>query len=81
MKTLIKSLIYILIITTTLYSCEPNNVESKPLVKEDKTPYLVWGKNIEIWIIDSCEYIMIPNGSATWGSHKGNCKNCLNRTK
>jgi len=28
-----------------------------------------------IYIIDSCEYIIFYNGSSTWGSHKGNCKN------
>jgi hypothetical protein len=28
-----------------------------------------------IYIIDSCEYIVFHNGNATWGSHKGNCKN------
>lgn len=35
--------------------------------------------NIEysIYIIDSCEYIVFHNGNATWGSHKGNCKNSI----
>jgi hypothetical protein len=31
-------------------------------------------------VIDSCEYIFVQNGSASWGSHKGNCKFCAERT-
>ncbi len=39
------------------------------------------GQTIEIMTIDSCEYIYIPNGNASWGSHKGNCKFCAERSK
>lgn len=28
-----------------------------------------------IYTLEGCEYIMVNAGSATWGSHKGNCKN------
>lgn len=35
--------------------------------------------SIEVVEIDSCEYLYIKNGNATWGSHKGNCKFCVAR--
>lgn len=51
--------------------CVPEN-EKKEVkvfdVNELNTEY-------SIYIIDSCEYIVFHNGNATWGSHKGNCKN------
>ena len=28
---------------------------------------------------EGCEYIVVVNGSATWGSHKGNCKNPIHK--
>jgi hypothetical protein len=31
--------------------------------------------------IDSCEYIFVGAGNASWGSHKGNCKFCKERNK
>jgi hypothetical protein len=34
-----------------------------------------------IVIIDSCEYIFVQNGNASWGSHKGNCKFCAERAR
>jgi hypothetical protein len=35
--------------------------------------------NIYTVIIDSCEYIYVSYGNASWGSHKGNCKYCAMR--
>ena len=32
-------------------------------------------------VIDSCEYIYVMNGNASWGSHKGNCRFCAERAK
>jgi hypothetical protein len=29
--------------------------------------------------IDSCEYIYVSSGNASWGGHKGNCKYCAAR--
>lgn len=51
-----------------------------------KTPYsYINNDNVgcpyDIVIIDSCEYIHVRNGNATWGSHKGNCKFCAERSK
>ena len=31
--------------------------------------------------IDSCEYVLVSWGNATWGSHKGNCKYCAMRAR
>lgn len=30
-------------------------------------------------VVDSCEYLYVQNGNASWGSHKGNCKFCAER--
>lgn len=37
------------------------------------------GSNVKVITIDSCEYIYIPLGYSSWGSHKGNCKFCKQR--
>ena len=58
-----------------LFGCE-GNVETK------STPYIINGRcNVEIHVIDSCEYIRVCSGSRSWGSHKGNCKFCAERNK
>jgi hypothetical protein len=33
--------------------------------------------NYVVYVIDSCEYLVVYNGSSTWGTHKGNCKNSI----
>lgn len=40
-----------------------------------------WGGNdVEIIEFDSCEYVLFGNGtSASWGGHKGNCKNPVHK--
>ncbi len=35
-----------------------------------------FSQSYHVVIIDSCEYIFVPYGDASWGSHKGNCKYC-----
>ncbi len=35
--------------------------------------------NYHVVVIDSCEYLYLPNGDSSWGTHKGNCKFCKNR--
>ena len=58
-------------ILTTLIGCygEQRNKEVKTYNVEDMDV------TYSIYVIDSCEYIVLHNGSASWGSHKGNCKN------
>jgi len=66
---------YVLLVAVIFCGCE-GNVESK------STPYLLdGGLSVKIFVIDSCEYIKIEGGNATWGSHKGNCKFCTERSK
>lgn len=36
---------------------------------------------IEVHVIDGCEYLYGPWANATVLTHKGNCKYCLERTK
>lgn len=35
----------------------------------------------ETVVLDSCEYVYVTAGPASWGSHKGNCKFCAERSK
>ena len=66
---------YVLLVAVIFCGCEGN-------VEQKSTPYrLSGGVDVEIVIIDSCEYIKINGGNATWGSHKGNCKFCAQRSK
>lgn len=64
----------LLFITQLILSCET----SYPVHEANDKFY---GNSIEIHTIDSCEYIYIPSGNASWGSHKGNCKFCKERNK
>ena len=41
----------------------------------------VLDRHVKIFVIDDCEYIYVLDGSGSWGSHKGNCKFCLERSK
>lgn len=72
MKNLIT--VFTMAMMVVLSSCN-NNVETKT------TTLFVDGSGVEVLIIDSCEYIKIKGGNASWGSHKGNCKFCLTRNK
>jgi hypothetical protein len=66
---------YVLLVAVIFYGCEGN-------VEQKSTPYrLSGGVDVQIVVIDSCEYIKINGGNATWGSHKGNCKFCAERSK
>ena len=37
-------------------------------------------KRYQIFTLEGCEYVVVDNGSAKWGSHKGNCKNPIHHT-
>lgn len=64
----------IISITIIFYSCESKNVS------KNSTDIIIDGSHISTYIIDSCEYIgNVYNGSASYLSHKGNCKFCLKR--
>jgi len=66
---------YALLVAVIFCGCEGN-------VKPTLTPYILdGGLGDKIFVIDSCEYIKIEGGNATWGSHKGNCKFCAERSK
>lgn len=55
-----------------------------PQVKSTETKHLavINGKGINVYIIDSCEYIgLIENFSYDILTHKGNCKYCLQRNQ
>jgi hypothetical protein len=65
----------VLLVAVFIYGCK-GNVEQKSILYK-----LSGGLDVEIVVIDSCEYIKINGGNATWGSHKGNCKFCIERSK
>lgn len=59
-----------------LLSCETKNIEHK------ETNNVIRGCPIEIYTVDSCEYIgYVYNGSGSFWAHSGNCKHCLKRNK
>lgn len=65
----------VLLVAVIFYGCKGN-------VEQKSTPYkLDGGECVQIVTIDSCEYIKISAGNATWGSHKGNCRFCVERCK
>jgi hypothetical protein len=40
-----------------------------------------WGRNYRLFTLEGCEYIVVGSGEFKWGSHKGNCKNPIHKTK
>lgn len=74
-STVAAIVVYAMLVAVVFCGCEGN-------VEQKSTPYkLSGGADVQIVIIDSCEYIKINGGNATWGSHKGNCKFCAERSK
>jgi hypothetical protein len=74
MKRLLWTILFLISasILTMMVGCAP--ADEKKGVKvfdESQLNHLSYS----IYVIDSCEYIIVHNGNATWGSHKGNCNN------
>lgn len=69
-------LVLIFTILFSLCSCETNNVKVK------NSNYKVHGSELELYVIDSCEYIgLIYMGPSDKLTHKGNCRFCKERNK
>lgn len=68
---------YVLLVVTIIFpSCETRNVE-----KYD-TEFEIRGFPLQIYVIDSCEYIgRVYNSNSDKLTHKGNCKFCAERSK
>jgi len=75
-----KVIIISIFLSLTISSCsymddnqikEPHNPE---IIQIDNTGY-------SIYTLEGCEYIVVGMGSGKWGSHKGNCKNPIHKTK
>ena len=64
-----RSFAYILLVAIIFCGCETT-------INKKDTGLKYMGRPIEIMTIDSCEYVFVSNGPASWGSHKGNCKWC-----
>lgn len=65
---------YLIVLAVLLAGCESRNVTTST------TTTVINGRNIEIYTIDSCEYIGRVVGSSTDVlTHKGNCKFCEKR--
>ena len=76
-KTQLIAFAYVLLAVVFLIGCEKDKTKSEVIKQEVKQEF--YGQNIEIVVIDSCEYLYVSNGNASWGAHKGNCKFCLTR--
>ncbi len=69
----------ILLTIVTLCSCEKGSSVKESSVTASRRELDVKfnsSADIELVEIDGCEYIYVPNGNASWGAHKGNCKYC-----
>lgn len=75
MKNLIIGICFLAFgLSLVLSSCRSNGVTTQ------ETAIVIRGRDINIYVIDGCEYIgTIYGGSADVLTHKGNCKFCLNR--
>ena len=67
---------YVLLVAVIFCGCESKNVERY------RTNYKINGSIMQLYIIDSCEYIGLVYGfSSDKLTHKGNCKFCAERSK
>ena len=67
---------YVLLVAVIFCGCETRNVEKYA------TEYEINGSQLQIYIIDSCEYIGWVYGyNSDKLTHKGNCKFCAERSK
>ena len=72
----------LIFLVLTFFACEKNTIDPNQKFVQLKYCYdnaLLVRIPYEIVVIDSCEYIHIQNGDASWGTHKGNCKFCAER--
>jgi hypothetical protein len=67
---------YVLLVAVIFCGCETKNVEKRV------TEYEINGSQLQIYVIDSCEYIGFVYGvNSDKLTHKGNCKFCVERSK
>ncbi len=68
-----KKLLYLCVV---LMGCETANVEIT------NTQYQISGRQLNLYVIDSCEYLgRVNGGQSDIITHKGNCKYCTERQK
>jgi hypothetical protein len=60
---------------------QKTNKLSNPEVKTIDNSIEDWSRNYEVYTLEGCEYIVVGHGDRKWGSHKGNCKNPIHKTK
>ena len=61
-----------LLLSITMFSCANQSTEDAQKA--------MW---CQTWVVtyDSCEYVVHGMHNQQWGTHKGNCKFCLERSK
>ena len=79
-KILIISSISLVIL---LGSCEVKreNEISNPHKMELDNTSRYYDQNYSTYTLEGCEYIVVGMGNASWGSHKGNCKNQIHKNE
>lgn len=81
-KTTLLILIFVALVIFLVTSCEGNvQVSNKPdphRMELDSTSKY-YDQNYRVYTLEGCEYIVVDNGNAKWGSHKGNCKNPIHK--
>ena len=60
---------------------DSNKQTSDPHKLELDNTSQYYSQNYKVHTLEGCEYIVVGNGTARWGSHKGNCKNPIHYTK
>ncbi len=69
-----KKIFILLAFSTIFLSCDSKNVEIR------STEYKINGSVIELYVIDSCEYIGgVHDNNTDKLTHKGNCRFCQKR--
>lgn len=79
---IISMLVLIAVIEYEIRTIKHNEYLKNQNTKTIKSKYSINGCNLEIYVIDSCEYIgNVQNAYSDKLTHKGNCKFCKLRNK
>jgi hypothetical protein len=70
-----KLLVIFLLLTGTSCRVEPTTIKRETSDTVLSMNHAFYSRTVTKVNYEGCEYIVIDNGNATWGSHKGNCNN------
>jgi hypothetical protein len=80
MKRILIALALLVTSCSQMDANQPNKSTNPEVIPLDNTSD-TYTQQYKIYTLEGCEYIVVGLGDWKWGSHKGNCKNPIHKTK